>query len=105
MLILVHSYTKNAEEITEQADIVISATGVANLVRGSWLKLGVVVDDDGINHVDEAQGYRLVGDVCFEEACRVSSAITSVPGGVGPMTIAMLLSNTLSSAKSLHELK
>ncbi|KAI0516253.1 hypothetical protein KFK09_008925 [Dendrobium nobile] len=105
---MVHSYTKNPEEITKQADIVISATGVANLVRGSWLKPGAVVVDVGINPVDDtgsARGYRLVGDVCFEEACKVASAITPVPGGVGPMTIAMLLSNTLSSAKRLHELK
>ncbi|XP_020596638.1 bifunctional protein FolD 4, chloroplastic-like isoform X2 [Phalaenopsis equestris] len=105
---MVHSYTKNPEEITKQADIVISAAGVANLVRGSWLKPGAVVIDVGINPVDDpesARGYRLVGDVCFDEASEVVSAITPVPGGVGPMTIAMLLSNTLSSAKRLHKLK
>lgn len=104
---MVHSYTKNPEEITKQADIVISAAGVANLVRGSWLKPGAVVIDVGINPVDDAEsprGYRLVGDVCFEEACKVASAVTPVPGGVGPMTIAMLLSNTLSSAKRIHDL-
>ncbi|PKA45665.1 hypothetical protein AXF42_Ash011005 [Apostasia shenzhenica] len=104
---IVHSYTKNPEEITRQADIVISAAGVANLVRGSWLKSGAVVIDVGINPVDDAnnpRGYRLVGDVCFEEACNVASAITPVPGGVGPMTIAMLLSNTLSSVKRIHSL-
>ncbi|KAJ0966994.1 hypothetical protein J5N97_023911 [Dioscorea zingiberensis] len=102
---IVHSYTKNPEEITRQADIVISAVGVANLVRGSWIKPGAVVIDVGINPVDDAEspkGYRLVGDVCYEEACKVASAITPVPGGVGPMTIAMLLSNTLSSAKRIH---
>lgn len=102
---IVHSYTKNPEEITRQADIVITAAGVANLVRGSWIKPGAVVIDVGINPVDDAEspkGYRLVGDVCFEEVSKVASAITPVPGGVGPMTIAMLLSNTLSSAKRIH---
>ncbi|KAJ3693960.1 hypothetical protein LUZ60_009440 [Juncus effusus] len=105
---MVHSYTKNPEEITRQADIVISAAGVANLVRGSWLKPGAVVIDVGINAVDDAEskrGYRLVGDVCFEEASKIASYITPVPGGVGPMTIAMLLSNTLLSAKRIHNFK
>uniref|UniRef100_A0A1D1Y8X6 Bifunctional protein FolD n=1 Tax=Anthurium amnicola TaxID=1678845 RepID=A0A1D1Y8X6_9ARAE len=105
---IVHSYTRNPEEITQQADIVISAAGVANLVRGSWIKPGAVVIDVGINPVDDAdspRGYRLVGDVCYEEACKVASAITPVPGGVGPMTIAMLLSNTLDSAKRIHDFK
>ncbi|OAY77834.1 bifunctional protein FolD 4, chloroplastic-like [Ananas comosus] len=105
---IVHSYTKNPEEITRQADIVISAAGVANLVRGSWIKPGAVVIDVGINPVDDAEsprGYRLVGDVCYEEASKVASAITPVPGGVGPMTIAMLLSNTLDSAKRIHNFK
>ncbi|KAG0455484.1 hypothetical protein HPP92_024502 [Vanilla planifolia] len=104
---MVHSYTKNPAEITSQADIVISAAGVANLVRGNWLKPGAVVIDVGINPIDDPEdrrGYRLVGDVCFEEARAVAAAITPVPGGVGPMTIAMLLSNTLSSAKRIHGL-
>ncbi|KAG0456713.1 hypothetical protein HPP92_024501 [Vanilla planifolia] len=95
------------KEITRQADILISAAGAPNLVKGSWIKPGAVVIDVGINAVDDkssARGYRLVGDVCFEEASRVASAITPVPGGVGPMTIAMLLSNTLSSAKRTHDL-
>ncbi|XP_058074121.1 bifunctional protein FolD 4, chloroplastic-like [Magnolia sinica] len=105
---IVHSYTNNPEEITRQADIVISAAGVANMVRGDWIKPGAVVIDVGINPVDDSEsprGYRLVGDVCYEEACKVASAITPVPGGVGPMTIAMLLSNTLHSAKTLHNFK
>ncbi|CAD5190221.1 unnamed protein product [Musa acuminata subsp. malaccensis] len=105
---MVHSYTKNPEEITSQADIIVSAAGVANLVRGSWIKPGAVVIDVGINPVDDAEsprGYRLVGDICYEEACEVASAITPVPGGVGPMTIAMLLSNTLESAKRIHNFK
>ena len=126
---IVHSYTKNPEEITQQADIIISAAGVANLVRGSWIKPGAVVIDVGINPVDvgiflivaflgsfsdpiftsqdneSPRGYKLVGDVHYEEASQVASAITPVPGGVGPMTIAMLLSNTLDSAKRIHHFK
>ncbi|KAI0492934.1 hypothetical protein KFK09_027210 [Dendrobium nobile] len=105
---IVHSKTKNPEEIIRQADILISAAGVPNLVRGSWLKPGAVVIDVGINAVDDSEsprGYKLVGDVCFGEASSVASAITPVPGGVGPMTIAMLLSNTLSSVKRIHDLK
>ncbi|KAL5863546.1 hypothetical protein ACOSQ3_001060 [Xanthoceras sorbifolium] len=102
---IVHSRTKNPEKITKQADIIISAVGQPNMVRGSWIKPGAVIIDVGINPVEDAkspQGYRLVGDVCYEEACQVASAITPVPGGVGPMTIAMLLSNTVSSAKRAH---
>jgi len=104
---IVHSYTKNAADITREADIVVSAAGVANLVRGDWLKPGAVVIDVGINPVEDhnsKRGYRLVGDVCYEEASRIVSAITPVPGGVGPMTIAMLLSNTLDSAKRAYGL-
>lgn len=105
---VVHSRTNNPDEIIRQADIVISACGVANFVRGSWLKPGAVVIDVGINPIEDSEsprGYRLVGDVCYEEACKVASAITPVPGGVGPMTIAMLLSNTLISAKRIHDVK
>ncbi|CAN0879674.1 Bifunctional protein FolD 4, chloroplastic, partial [Linum grandiflorum] len=102
---IVHSRTSNPEEIVKEADIVISAVGQPNMVRGSWLKPGAVVIDVGINPVEDAtcpRGYRLVGDVCYEEAREVASAVTPVPGGVGPMTIAMLLSNTLTSAKRIH---
>ncbi|CAM8912661.1 unnamed protein product [Rhodiola kirilowii] len=102
---IIHAETKNAEEITRQADILIAAAGQANMVRGSWIKPGAVVLDVGINPVEDAEsprGYRIVGDVNYDEACRVASAITPVPGGVGPMTIAMLLSNTLLSAKRIH---
>ncbi|XP_016512010.1 bifunctional protein FolD 4, chloroplastic [Nicotiana tabacum] len=102
---IVHSRTKKPEEITRQADIIISAVGQPNMVRGSWIKPGAVIIDVGINPVEDAtnpRGYRLVGDVCYEEASKVASAITPVPGGVGPMTIAMLLSNTLLSAKRIH---
>ncbi|XP_028784286.1 LOW QUALITY PROTEIN: bifunctional protein FolD 4, chloroplastic-like [Neltuma alba] len=102
---VVHSRTNNPEEITRQADIIISAVGQPNMVRGNWIKPGAVIIDVGINPVDDPnspRGYRLVGDVCYEEACKVASAITPVPGGVGPMTIAMLLQNTLISAKRIH---
>ncbi|GLT79606.1 hypothetical protein SLA2020_510890 [Shorea laevis] len=96
---IVHSRTKNPEEITRQADIIISAVGQPNMVKGSWIKLGAVIIDVGINPVEDEtspRGYRLVGDVYYDEACKIASAVTPVPGGVGPMTIAMLLSNTLS---------
>ncbi|XP_024388070.1 bifunctional protein FolD 2 [Physcomitrium patens] len=99
---VVHSHTPNLPELTRNADIVIAAAGVPYMVQGSWLKPGAVVIDVGINHIedpDSENGYRVVGDVYFAEACRVASQITPVPGGVGPMTIAMLLSNTLDSAK------
>ncbi|KAJ0105452.1 hypothetical protein Patl1_17758 [Pistacia atlantica] len=102
---IVHSRTQNPEDITRQADIIISAVGQPNMVRENWIKPGAVIIDVGINPVQDEKsprGYRLVGDVCYEEACKVASAVTPVPGGVGPMTIAMLLSNTLSSAKRLH---
>lgn len=99
---IVHSRTENPEEITRQADIVIAAVGQPNMVKGSWIKPGAVVIDVGINPVEDSRspkGYRLVGDVFYEEVSKIASAITPVPGGVGPMTIAMLLSNTLASAK------
>eukprot|EP00252_Welwitschia_mirabilis_P013872 TRINITY_DN3066_c0_g1_i1.p1 TRINITY_DN3066_c0_g1~~TRINITY_DN3066_c0_g1_i1.p1 ORF type:complete len:366 (-),score=47.04 TRINITY_DN3066_c0_g1_i1:161-1258(-) len=104
---VVHSHTKDPAAITREADIVISATGVANLVRGDWLKPSAVVIDVGINPIEDPsskRGYRLVGDVCYEEAKKKVSAITPVPGGVGPMTIAMLLSNALDSAKRAYGL-
>jgi len=84
------------------ADIVIAAVGIPEFVRGDWLKPGCTVIDVGINAVDDAtkkRGYRLVGDVNYGEAQAVAGAITPVPGGVGPMTIAMLLKNTLESAQ------
>ncbi|EYU42065.1 hypothetical protein ABFS82_10G000300 [Erythranthe guttata] len=99
---VVHDFTKKPEKITREADILVTAAGVANLVRGSWLKPGVVIVDVGTNPIEDRRsehGYRLIGDVCLEEAIRTASAITPVPGGVGPMTVAMLLYNTLLSAK------
>ncbi|XP_009590694.1 bifunctional protein FolD 1, mitochondrial isoform X2 [Nicotiana tabacum] len=103
---IVHAYSENPEMITREADILVAAAGVPNLVRGSWLKPGAVVLDVGINPIEDLEsenGYRLIGDVCFDEAVKIASAITPVPGGVGPMTVAMLLQNTLEAAKrALH---
>ncbi|HEY6808983.1 MAG TPA: bifunctional methylenetetrahydrofolate dehydrogenase/methenyltetrahydrofolate cyclohydrolase FolD [Gemmatimonadales bacterium] len=97
-----HSNTRNMAEITRQADILIVAIGKPEFVRGEMIRPGAVVIDVGVNRVDdpkEKKGYRLVGDVRFDEARRVASAITPVPGGVGPMTITMLLYNTVQSAR------
>lgn len=95
---LTHSYTKNIEEITIQADIIITALGVPNYLKANMVKDGVVVIDVGITRVPDennAKGYVITGDVDFENVSKKSSFITPVPGGVGPMTIAMLLKNTL----------
>ena len=97
-----HSRTQNLPEVTRRADILIAAIGRAEMVRGDWIKPGAAVIDVGVNAVDDAtrkRGYRLVGDVNFEEAKEVAGYITPVPGGVGPMTIAMLLKNTLDGRK------
>ncbi|KAI9157152.1 hypothetical protein LWI28_017613 [Acer negundo] len=98
----VHAFTTNPEKITREADIVVSDVGIPNIVRGNWLKPGAFVIDTGTNRIKDPSsrnGYRVTGDVCFEEATKVVSAITPVPGGIGPITISMLLSNTLDSAK------
>ena len=95
---LTHSRTKNLSEITKSADIIVSALGVPNFLKGDMVKDGVVVIDVGITRVkDESlpKGYKIVGDVDYEQVAPKSSFITPVPGGVGPMTIAMLLKNTL----------
>ncbi|CAJ2638512.1 unnamed protein product [Trifolium pratense] len=98
---LLHAYTKNPEQITSEADIVVADVGIPNIVRGNWIKKGAVIIDLGTNQVKDpsSQVFRITGDVCFEEAVKVASAITPVPGGVGPVTISMLLANTLDSAK------
>ncbi len=99
-----HSHTRDLPAVVRQADILIAAVGRAEMVRGDWIKPGAVVIDVGVNRVDDPaakKGYRLVGDVAFDEARQVASAITPVPGGVGPMTIAMLLKNTLRAARLL----
>jgi len=96
-----HSRTRHIEQHTRQADILIVAIGKPEFVTGDMVKPGAVVIDVGVNRVDDPsrkQGYRLVGDVKFQEAKQVASAITPVPGGVGPMTITMLLYNTLHAA-------
>jgi 5,10-methylene-tetrahydrofolate dehydrogenase/methenyl tetrahydrofolate cyclohydrolase len=101
-LTICHSRTQNLPDVVRQADILIAAVGRAEMVRGDWIKPGAVVIDVGVNAVEDnslEKGYRLVGDVAFNEVLQVASAITPVPGGVGPMTIAMLLRNTLDSAK------
>jgi 5,10-methylene-tetrahydrofolate dehydrogenase/methenyl tetrahydrofolate cyclohydrolase len=97
-----HSRTKDLPEVCRKADILIAAIGRAEMIRGDWIKPGAYVIDVGTNRVDDAtkkRGYRLTGDVAFDEAVEVAEAITPVPGGVGPMTIAGLLNNTLRSAK------
>jgi 5,10-methylene-tetrahydrofolate dehydrogenase/methenyl tetrahydrofolate cyclohydrolase len=101
-LTICHSRTKNLSEVVREADILIAAVGRPEMVRGDWIKPGAVVIDVGVNAVDDPtreKGYRLVGDVAFDEAKDVAAAITPVPGGVGPMTIAMLLRNTLEGAR------
>jgi methylenetetrahydrofolate dehydrogenase (NADP+)/methenyltetrahydrofolate cyclohydrolase len=95
---LVHSRTKNIAEITRQADIIIVALGVAEFLKGDMVKEGVVIIDVGITRLPDTtkeRGYRIVGDVEFDSVSAKASYITPVPGGVGPMTIAMLLKNTL----------
>ena len=99
---LCHTGTRDLDAITRQADILVAAMGSPQLITGDMVKPGAVVIDVGINRVDDpsaARGYRLVGDVDFDSVAAVAAAISPVPGGVGPMTIAMLLSNTLRSAR------
>lgn len=98
---IVHSRTPNPETFIKNADVLIAAAGIPNYVKGEWLKPDVVVIDVGSNSVDAPEtekGYRYVGDVDFESANKVASAITKVPGGVGPMTITVLLQNTMKAA-------
>jgi len=101
-----HTRTKNLAEITRRADILVAAIGKPNAITADMVKEGAVVIDVGINRVDDAsrkRGYRLVGDVDFEAVSEKAAAITPVPGGVGPMTIAMLLVNTLTATRiSIH---
>jgi len=97
-----HSRTRDLKSVTRLADILIVAIGKAEFVTGDMIKPGAVVIDVGTNRVDDPtvrQGYRLVGDVKFAEASQVAGAITPVPGGVGPMTITMLLYNTVQAAR------
>ena len=99
---IVHSAAKDISYYTKQADILVAAIGKAEMIKADMVKDGVVVIDVGINRIDDstkAKGYRIVGDVDFENVSKRASFITPVPGGVGPMTIAMLLSNTYKAYK------
>lgn len=99
---LAHSRTKNIEQLTQKADIIVSALGIPEFLKGDMVKEGVIVIDVGITRVPDAshpKGYVIKGDVDFDEVSKKSSYITPVPGGVGPMTIAMLLKNTLLSCE------
>jgi methylenetetrahydrofolate dehydrogenase (NADP+)/methenyltetrahydrofolate cyclohydrolase len=102
---IAHSRTKNIEEICKQADILVAAVGRPQMITGDWVKPGATVIDVGINRIDKPEGgTRLVGDVDFESAAAVAGAITPVPGGVGPMTIACLLANTLTACCRANDL-
>ena len=99
---VVHSRTRNLPEITRTADIIIAAIGQAHFLKAEHVREGAVVIDVGINRMDDSEaprGYRLVGDVAFDEVAEKAAAITPVPGGVGPMTIAMLMANTVRACR------
>lgn len=101
----VHSRTANIEEECRQADILIAAVGRPEMIKADWVKEGAVVIDVGINRIEAAEGKtRLVGDVAFDEVKHKAAAITPVPGGVGPMTIACLLANTVTAACRQHKI-
>jgi len=104
-----HSRTRDLPGVCRNADILVAAVGRPEMVRGEWIKPGAVVIDVGINRVEvEVDGetrHRLTGDVHYEEACKVAKAVTPVPGGVGPMTIVMLMANTLRAAKMAAGIK
>jgi len=100
-----HSRSKDLPAICRRADIIIAAVGRPEMVKADWVKEGAVVIDVGINRIDDSsskKGYRLVGDVAYDEVAPKCSAITPVPGGVGPMTIALLIKNTLQAARQLN---
>ena len=101
---IAHSRSTDLPGICRRADIIVAAVGRPEMVKADWVKPGAVVIDVGINRVEDASkksGYRLTGDVAYEEVAPLCSAITPVPGGVGPMTIAMLMKNTLQAARQL----
>jgi len=99
---IAHSKTKNLKHLCRQAAIIIAAIGRAKLVKGDWVKRGAIVIDVGINRINFKGSYNIVGDVDFESVRKKAYAITPVPGGVGPMTIACLLNNTLKAYKNIH---
>ena len=102
---IAHSKTKNLAAVCRRADILVAAVGRAQMITGEWVKPGATVIDVGINRIDSDDGKsRLVGDVDFESASKVAGAITPVPGGVGPMTIACLLRNTVRAACTIDNL-
>ena len=99
-----HSRSKDLPAICRRADIVVAAVGRPEMVKADWIKEGAVVIDVGINRIEDSSrksGYRLVGDVAYDEVAPKCAAITPVPGGVGPMTIALLMKNTLQAARQL----
>jgi len=101
-----HSRSQDLPGITRQADILLAAVGRPEMVKADWVKPGAVVIDVGTNRIDDPsteKGYRLVGDVDFDEVKEVAGMLSPSPGGVGPMTIAMLLRNTVRSAKMAHQ--
>ncbi len=101
---IAHSRTKNLAEICRRADVIIAAIGQPHFVKSEHVREGAVVIDVGINRVDDAsseRGYRLIGDVDFDSVSQIARAITPVPGGVGPMTIAMLMANTVKACQQL----
>jgi methylenetetrahydrofolate dehydrogenase (NADP+) / methenyltetrahydrofolate cyclohydrolase len=103
---IAHSRTRDLEAVCRRADVLIAAVGRPEFVKGSWIKPGAIVIDVGINRIIGENGKgRLVGDVAYAEALQVAGAITPVPGGVGPMTIACLLKNTLEAAQMQHGLE
>ena len=104
---LTHSRTQNLSKLTQEADIIIAALGIPNFLKTEMVKEGAVIIDVGITRVADAsakKGFRIVGDVDFEQVKQKASYITPVPGGVGPMTIAMLMKNTLNAYKRTHKI-
>lgn len=104
---LTHSRTQNLSKLTQEADIIIAALGIPNFLKAEMIKEGAVIIDVGITRVADAsakKGFRIVGDVDFEQVKQKASYITPVPGGVGPMTIAMLMKNTLNAYKRTHKI-
>jgi bifunctional protein folD len=104
---LTHSRTQNLSKLTQEADIIIAALGIPNFLKAEMVKEGAVIVDVGITRVADAsakKGFRIVGDVDFEQVKQKASYITPVPGGVGPMTIAMLMKNTLNAYKRTHKI-
>ena len=99
-----HSRTKDLAAVCRRADIIVAAVGIAEFIGADFVKEGATIIDVGINRVEDAsakRGYRLCGDVAFDEVLEKAGAVTPVPGGVGPMTIAMLMKNTIKAAKAL----